>query len=145
MKKFSRRFSLILCSLLLAAMTFTAVGCSKKEKETEAAASNELKDGATLGEGSKSFTLEVVDLDKKELSATIKTDAATVGEALLDLEIVDGEDSDFGLYVTTVNGLTLDYDKDGKYWAFYIDGEYASTGVDSTDIEEGKVYRLAAE
>ena len=140
MKKYSRFLSIILCVVLVAAMALTTAGCGKKEETTTA-----LKDGATLGTGAVSFTLEVVDADAKSIKATIKTDAKTVGEALLELGVIDGEDSQFGLYITTVNGVTLDFDKDGKYWAFYIDGEYAMTGVDSTDIVEGTAYKLAAE
>lgn len=49
----------------------------------------------------------------------------TVGKALLDQGVIAGEDSSYGLYVKTVNGTTLDYDTDGMYWAFYINGEYA--------------------
>ena len=49
------------------------------------------------------------------------------------------------IYVKTVNGVTLDYDKDGKYWAFYVNGEYAQTGVDSTDITAGAEYSFKAE
>lgn len=30
-----------------------------------------------------------------------------------------------------------DYDKDGVYWAFYENGQYASSGVDSTPVKEG--------
>ena len=56
-----------------------------------------------------------------------------------------GEDSEYGLYVKTVNGVTVDYDQDGKYWAFYVDGEYAATGVDSTDITAGATYTFKAE
>ena len=37
------------------------------------------------------------------------------------------------------------YDKDGKYWAFYENGAYASAGVDSTNITEGAVYAFKAE
>ena len=47
--------------------------------------------------------------------------------------------------VDTVNGITLDYNKDGKYWAFYINNEYAMTGVDSTPVEEGAAYAFVAE
>ena len=69
----------------------------------------------------------------------------TVGAALLSLGLIAGEDSEYGLYVKTVNGVTVDYDTDGKYWAFYVDGEYAATGVDSTDITAGATYTFKAE
>ena len=49
------------------------------------------------------------------------------------------------VHPTTVNGITLDWEKDGKYWAFYINGEYAMTGVDSTDAEDGAVYTFKPE
>ena len=39
----------------------------------------------------------------------------------------------------------MDYDQDGKYWAFYVDDEYAATGVDSTDITAGATYTFKAE
>ena len=40
---------------------------------------------------------------------------------------------------------TADYDVDQTYWAFYVNGEYASTGVDSTKIEEGAAYSFKVE
>ena len=44
-----------------------------------------------------------------------------------------------------VNGITADYNVDGTYWAFYIDGEYAMTGVDVTDITAGSAYAMKVE
>lgn len=98
-----------------------------------------------VGEGAVSFTFQVVDKEGKQTDFTVKTDDDTVGAALVAANLVAGEDSAYGLYVKTVNGLTLDYNDDGYYWAFYINGEYASTGVDSTDIQEGAVYCFKAE
>ena len=66
------------------------------------------------------------------------------GAFLLNEGIIAGEDGQFGLYVKTVDGETLDYDTDGKYWAFYINGEYAMTGVDSAPIKDGEVYSFVA-
>ena len=102
-------------------------------------------DGATLGEGAHSFTLEITDAEGKTITATINTDEETVGAALLKLNIIQGENSDYGLYVKTVNGITADYDKDQTYWSFYIDGEYAQTGVDMTAVNDGSTYKLAIE
>ena len=142
MKKNSRFLSLILCVVLVAAMALTAVGCGKKDNAT---ADGTFVSGATLGDGATTFTLEVVDQEANTVTATVKTDEETVGAALLELGVIAGEDSEYGLYVKTVNGITLDYDTDGKYWAFYIDGEYAMTGVDSTDVVDGSTYKFAAE
>lgn len=147
MSKNSRKklLSILLCIALIAAMALCTAGCGSKETPaaTTAAAG---ADGATsVGEGQTAFRFTVVDADGKETAFDVHTDETTVGAALLALGLIDGDDSEYGLYVKTVNGLTVDYDKDGKYWAFYVDGEYAATGVDSTDITAGSTYTFKVE
>ena len=61
------------------------------------------------------------------------------------IELIAGEKSAYGLYVKTVNGISADYDKDKTYWAFYVNGSYASSGVDTTPIKEGEVYMFKVE
>lgn len=94
-----------------------------------------------LGTGAKVVEVEV-EAEDESVTFTIKTDAATLGEALLDLGLVAGEESEYGLYVKVVNGMTADYDVDGAYWAFYQNGEYMMTGVDGTEISGGEHYEL---
>ena len=89
-----------------------------------------------------SFTVIVADLEGKETTFEYTSDKATVGEALIAEGLIEGHETEYGLYVDSVNGVALDWDKDGKYWAFYIDGELAMTGVDMTDIDESAAYRL---
>ena len=83
--------------------------------------------------------------ESKEITATIKTDKTTVGEALEELGLIAGHDTEYGLYIDTVNGTTLSWDTDKMYWSFYIDGEYAMTGVDATEIVAGSTYTIQAE
>ncbi len=146
MKKHSMKkmLSLILCAVLIAAMALIVTGCSGT-KAPNPWETKTFTDGDVLGEGSKEFTLIVVDGDGTESSATIRTEKTTVGEALLELELINGSTEEYGLYVKAVNGKTYDYEKDGKYWAFYIDGEYAMTGIDQTEILPGTAYSLKAE
>ena len=92
----------------------------------------------------KSFVFKVVDLDGNEKSFDIKTDATTVGEALLAEKLIAGTMGDYGLMVDTVNGIKYDYNADGAYWAFYVNGEYAMSGVDTTDIVDGATYSFVA-
>ena len=94
-----------------------------------------------VGEGSKTFTLKV-EVEENSVTFTVHTDAETVGEALLELGLLAGDESQYGLYIKQVNGMTADYDVDQTYWAFYINGEYAMTGVDTTPITEGEIYSL---
>ena len=97
-------------------------------------------DATELGEGQVAFDFIVVDKDGNETKFVIHTDAETVGAALLEHGLIEGEESQYGLYVKKVNGILADYDVDQTYWGFYVDGEYAMSGVDSTTIEEGKSY-----
>lgn len=131
--------SLILCFVLVVSLA----ACDSKPAETTGF--TPVTDGASLGEGATTFPLVIVDKDGNTVNVTISTDKETLGEALLELGLVEGEDSDFGLYIKTVNGITADYDVDGTYWAFYINDEYAMTGVDSTPIVSGETYTLKVE
>ena len=144
-----RLLSFALCIVLIAAMALFATGCndnSNPDTVSSVATQTSTKaEAIKLGEGSKSFDFTVVDVDGKETAYVISTDKSTVGEALLELELIAGEDSDYGLYVKTVNGITLDYATDGKYWAFYVNGEYAMSGVDTTNITDGETYCFKAE
>ncbi len=94
-----------------------------------------------LGSGLKTVTVEVKAQDKL-VTFTIRTDKETVGAALIEQGLLEGEEGPYGLYVKKVNGMLADYGRDQSYWAFYLDGEYAMTGVDGTRISEGAVYQL---
>ncbi len=137
--------SLLLAGVLIAAMTLSAAGCGKAKRSEGPYSTIICKDGDTVGKGATSFKLEIVPKDASAVNITVKTDETTVGAALLANEIIAGDDSEYGLYVKCVNGVTADFDVDGTYWAFYINGEYAMTGVDSTDIEDGAAYALKVE
>lgn len=115
---------------------------SGQDGQTEGDAQGEY---TRLGEGNTKFMFTVVDKDGGETRFEIHTDKETVGEALVELELIAGDESEYGLYVKTVNGITADYDADGTYWAFYINDEYAMTGVDATTITEGDSYSFKVE
>lgn len=131
MTSMKKCLSVILCMVLIAALALGMAGCGG----TQTAA----------GGQEKTFAFVAVDLEGTETTFDISTDKATVGEALLEEGIIEGEDGPYGLYVKTVNGITLDWDKDQKYWAFYVDGEYATAGVDLTEINEDAVYMFKPE
>ena len=139
----------LLCMMLIMAMAFTTVGCNTdkaadNQPQAEAQASVETESNV-LGEGQTKFAFVVVDKDGNETNFEIHTNKATVGEALLELELIAGETSEYGLYVKTVNGITADYDVDQTYWAFYVNDEYAMSGADTTAIEEGATYSFKVE
>lgn len=97
-----------------------------------------------LGEGSKTVVLQVV-VNEHEVNFTIHTDADTLGEALAENDLIEGEESQYGMYIKKVNGVLADYDKDGSYWGFYKNGEYMMSGVDTTPIQDAEHYELVYE
>ena len=116
-----------------------------KEEETTETENAEVTDATVLGTGSTVFMFAVVDQDGNQSNFEIHTDKEVVGDALLEVDMIAGDEGEYGLYVKTVNGITADYDVDKTYWAFYINDEYASTGVDSTPVEEGATYTFKIE
>ena len=145
----------LLALLLVLVMTLALAACGQKDEpktddQTDTPAVTEkvelpVADGAVIGQGATAFTVEVQGADEKTVTFTVNTDEETVGAALLKLGVVSGEDSQYGLYVKSVNGETADYDADGTYWAFYVNGEYAMTGVDATTLEAGATYAFRVE
>ena len=139
-----KMISSFFCVLLVVAMALTT-GCGEKKKENNVSAEGTLREYTVLGEGQTSFRFTVVDKEGNETFFEIQTDKTTVGDALLELGLIDGEEGAYGLYVKTVNGITADYAVDQTYWAFYVNGEYAMSGADTTNVEPGTVYSFKVE
>jgi cytoskeletal protein RodZ len=99
--------------------------------------------GAKSTAGAKEITIEVIDDQQQSTTYDVQTDAEYLRQAMeeSDLEF-SGSESDYGMMVETVNGVTADYDADGAYWAFYVDGEYCNYGIDSQPIEDGEAYQI---
>jgi hypothetical protein len=155
--------SLILLLVLIAALALTVVGCDDKTQDaaettaatttaattaddasasTTAAATD---DPSVRGEGDTEFIFKVKTKSGDEKTFTVRTDKTIVGDALQEVGLIEGDEDKYGLYVKVVDGERVEYETDGKYWAFYVDGAYALLGVDSTEIEAGKVYSFVAE
>ena len=135
MRKTTKILSLAL-ALLLVLFAFAACkGVGRKGVWKNATYTSD----KTLGEGNTTITL-IVSAEEKSVTFTVKTDKDTIGEALTEVKLIEGQDSSFGMMVTKVNGIAADWDVDQTYWAFYINGEYAMTGVDSTPVTDGTNY-----
>lgn len=133
--------SLLLVVMLCAAMALT--GCS--DTHSSALPSEPSVEVTVKGEGTTVFSFTVVDPDGKETAYEIHTDKTVVGDALSELGLIEGEMGQYGLYVHKVAGIEVDFERDGKYWAFYVNGEYAMSGVDTTEIKAGETYSFKAQ
>ncbi len=140
-----KRVSLILCILLIAASVWMT-GCNETNTPvvtpTQTATATDV---TQVGKGNTSFAFTVVDKEGNQTHFTVYTDQTTVGAALLENNLIEGEQGDYGLYVKSVNGISADFNTDGTYWAFYVNDAYAMAGVDLTPIKEGETYSFRVE
>ena len=83
MKKF---ISMLLCLILVCGMA----ACGEKAPEEPTTVS--LVSGQSYGSGSKTFRFSTTAPDGTETEVTVQTDKDTVGAALLELGLVDGEE-----------------------------------------------------
>ena len=90
-------------------------------------------------QGAKALTIVVVHGDGSEKDFDIHTDAKYLAEALTENDIASGSDSDYGLFITTVDGETAD-DGEQQWWCITKGGEMLMTGVDDTMIADGEHY-----
>jgi len=95
----------------------------------------------SFGEGAKTVKVKVI-VGEQSVTFTIKTDAKTLGEALIAHDLIAGDQGEFGLYIKFVNGIRADYDLDKRYWSFTKNGEYMMTGADMTEIADGECYEF---
>ena len=127
-KKFSKKWLLLLIPIALVAVLVTVMLIFSPK-------------GA---KGSKTITISVVDSAKQTVTYTTKTDAEFLRGAMEETEglTFSGDESEYGLMVTVVNGETADFNVDGSYWAFYINDEYCNYGIDSQPVADGDSFRI---
>ncbi|MBQ4651702.1 MAG: DUF4430 domain-containing protein [Oscillospiraceae bacterium] len=130
----------ILSLLLILCLVLTLCACSNT-KAPDLWENALYTEDTELGQGAKTVTVQV-QAEDKTVNFTIHTDSATLGEALLEHGLVEGDMGEFGLYIKKVNGILADYDVDQSYWGFYSGGEYMMSGVDTTEISGGESYEL---
>ncbi len=95
-------------------------------------------------EGSKAIVIEVVDNEQKTVTYNVKTDAEYLRQAMEEAEGLEfsGAESEYGMMVDTVNGITADYNVNGAYWSFYVNGGYCNYGIDTQPVQDGDTFRI---
>ena len=91
--------------------------------------------------GSKQITVSVIFADSTEKTHEISTDAEYLRGALEEKNLISGDESEFGLFVTTVDGVTVDSSKE-EWWCFTKGGESLMSGVDTTPIADGDSFEI---
>jgi hypothetical protein len=138
MKKMIR--SVVLVALVLS-FVLCLVSCNEKIDAEGLWENATYRSDKEFGKGEKTVEVEVK-VEEQSVTFTIHTDAETLGAALLEHELIAGEDGQYGIYVKTVNGILADYDINKSYWGFYQNGEYLMSGVDTTAIVGGEHFEI---
>lgn len=98
--------------------------------------------GAKPQSGAKEITIEVINSADESIMYEVNTDAEYLRQAMDEAEglTYDGTESEYGMMVSTVNGEVADYNVDGSYWSFYVNGEYCNYGIDTQPVADGDAF-----
>ncbi len=91
--------------------------------------------------GDKTVAVKVTHADGSVKDFTLNTDAEYLWDAMAEDGLIDGTDSEYGKWVTLVDGETAD-EAAGQYWMFTKGGEWVDTACDSTPITDGESYEF---
>ncbi len=100
---------------------------------------NQFKPSANLG--AKEITIEVVIPEEETEVFTLHTDAVYLGQALQEVNLIKGEESDYGLFISEVNGRVSD-ESNQEWWCITKEGEQVNYGVDMITIADGDKYEI---
>jgi len=98
--------------------------------------------GAKPQEGAKAITIEVINSADESTMYELNTDAEYLRQAMDEAEglTYDGTESEYGMMISTVNGEVADYNMNGAYWGFYVNGEYCNYGIDTQPVLDGDAF-----
>ena len=94
--------------------------------------------------GSKEITIEVINSAEESTVYELKTDAEYLQQAMEEAEGLEFayDDGPYGATVHTVNGETVNFDTDGAYWGFNVNGEYCNYGISEQPVEDGDAFQV---
>lgn len=99
------------------------------------------KSKPSVSEGAKQIKVTVVHGDETENVFEYDTDAEYLGEVLKSEKLVDGEDGEFGMFITTADGEQAD-DSKQRWWCITKAGEQVNTSADQTPVADGDEFEL---
>lgn len=83
-----------------------------------------------------SFTVDVIHKDGSKKSFPVSSDAVSLAQALLDEKLISGDESAYGLFVSTVDGEKAE----SGWWKLLVNGKDAMSGASGITPEEGASY-----
>lgn len=126
-------FKLTLTLILAVASVFVLSACTV-EKSDEAL--------ETVG---VEFTFTVRGLDGSEETFELESTETYLVDALLEEGLIEGERSDAGFILSSVNGTEANTAETGNMWYLYINNELSADMVGTVPIVEGNGYSFVLE
>ena len=128
-KKTNRKLIIGITALVLLIVVFAAVFLLFRPKTVQ---------------GAKSITIEVVDNNAASTIYDLHTDAEYLRQAMEQAEGLEfsGTESEYGMMVDTVNGVTADWNVDRSYWGFFVNGEYCNYGIEAQPVTDGDAFQI---
>ena len=94
--------------------------------------------------GGKTVEIAVVYEDGGQDEYTVGTDAKYLEQAMDEAEDLEysAEDGQYGAVVTEVNNVEASFEKNGTYWAFFVNDEYCNYGISQQPVEDGDMFKI---
>jgi len=87
-------------------------------------------------QGGKSITVDITHGDGTTKTFDISTDAEFLRGALEQENLVAGLDGEYGMYILTMDGETVD-ESNQEWWGYTKSGEQVNYGIDTCPIVDG--------
>lgn len=100
--------------------------------------------GEKTVQGEKDITITVIDSKKNSTLYELSTDALYLRQAMEEAKGLEfsGDESEYGMMVTTVNGEFAEYNANGAYWGFNVNGSYCNNGIDTQPVNDGDAFEI---
>ncbi len=135
----NKTLKITLSLLLVFIFALCSFSCSQDSKPTLWENATYTED-TTLGNGANTVSV-LLTAGEKTITFTIKTDKATLGEALFENNLINDP-----TFFDVCNGITASWEKDNAYWGFFVGDSTApaSYGVgDEKSVTAGNpTYRI---
>ncbi len=133
----NKKLLVTIAALLALALCLVACGTAN-EKDSGATKGTDTAGNTIVG---CKFTVIVVHADGSEETFAYTAEEGKLGAFLEAEGLINSEGADPGMF-HTVDGEKADWNVNQSYWAFYVNGEYAMTGIYDTPIVDGETYKL---
>lgn len=93
-------------------------------------------------DGMKNFKVQIVsERDGYDQTTDCKSDAEFLGEFLRNYSGCEYQESDYGIYITSFDGMEEDLGNQ-YWWCISVNGEAAVTGADEIPLQDGDTYNF---